>query len=125
LAVASIAGIYFANSIPAEFAETWSGWITAIVSGLLIHVVTHDLSAQTPRTPRARTLDVFVAAAGFATSLIGGSGHHEEEGSHEFSEGITEALVDISLETAPLLLFGLAIGALIQAFGAKIPDRWL
>lgn len=120
LALASIAGIYFANSIPTAFAETWGGWITAVVSGLLVHVVTHDLLAQSPTTPRARTLDVVVAAAGFATSLIGGSGHHHED-TPETQAHIADALLALALDTAPLLLLGLALGALLQAFGARLP----
>lgn len=124
LALASIAGIYFAHRIPADVAETWGAWITAVVSGLLIHVVCHDLLSQLPKSRGARTLDLLVAGAGFATSLIGGSAHHED-GSEELHQALTDALAEISLETAPLLLVGLVLGAGIQAFGSRLPESWL
>lgn len=124
LAVASVIGIYFANSVPAHFAESSAAWVTALVSGLLVHVVTHDLAAQAPVTARARTLDVLLAAAGFATALLGNSAHHED-GPPAIQERFVDALLELSLETAPLLLLGVAIGALIQTFGGKIPPSWL
>lgn len=124
LAAASVIGIYFANSVPAHFAESSGGWVTALVSGLLVHVVTHDLTAQAPVTARARTVDVLIATAGFATALLGNSAHHED--GHGAAQGhFVDALLELSLETAPLLLLGVAIGALIQTFGARIPPGWL
>lgn len=38
---------------------------------------------------------------------------------------ILDALIELTVETAPLLLFGLAVGAVLQTFGSKLPMTWL
>ena len=54
---------------------------------------------------------------------------HAPGGEHgdavELREAILEALVELTVETAPLLLFGLLIGAMLQTFGSKLPMTWL
>ena len=50
-AVASVAGIFAANGIEPETVEAFHTWISAAVSGLLLHVAAHDL--RLPRVGRA------------------------------------------------------------------------
>jgi uncharacterized membrane protein YraQ (UPF0718 family) len=120
LGIASVTGVLLANAVPPDFVATSGAWVTALVSGLLVHVVTHDLTSQGPRSVPERSVDLLVAAAGIAVSLVGGVEH----GAHHAADprdAVAEAFLHIAIETGPILLLGLTAGALIQAFGKGIP----
>lgn len=121
LALASILGVLLTHLVPPDFMETSGAWVTAAVAGLLVHVVTHDLTSQAPRTKGQRSLDLAVAVAGIAVSLVGGAAHgagHEGDP----RDAVVGAFLDVAIETGPMLLLGLVAGALIHAFGAKLPQ---
>jgi uncharacterized membrane protein YraQ (UPF0718 family) len=120
LGIASVSGVLLANAVPPDFVATSGAWVTALVSGLLVHVVTHDLTSQGPRSAHERSVDLVVAAVGIAVSLIGGVEH----GAHHAADprdAVAEAFLHIAIETGPMLLLGLTAGALVQAFGKSIP----
>ncbi len=124
LGIASVLGVLLTNLVPPDFMETSGAWVTAAVAGLLVHVVTHDLTSQTPSTSSQRSLDLFVAAAGIAVSLVGGAEHGAGH-AVDPQDAVVNAFIDIAIETGPMLLLGLMAGALIQAFGAHIPKAFL
>lgn len=94
-------------------------WLPAAIGGLLLHVIWHTLDAPPPRTTAHRTLEMLALVGGVALPLL--LGHAHDHG----TDHLTESLVDLSLETAPMLLLGLALGAALQAVGPQISDRWL
>ena len=124
LGLASIFGVLLAHGLPgATFVEA-SPWISAFVGGMLLHVVTHDLGVQLPRDRRERWIDFAAGGAGILVSFVGQDAH-EHQRSHGGAEQFSEALLRFGIETGPLLLFGVAVGALLAAFGARLPASWL
>jgi hypothetical protein len=104
LLAAMIAGSALAGVVPTEMIDRANPWIAAIVSGLLLHVIAHDLEADPPATPAARSLDLFAAALGIAVPLYGGL------------DGGSRAIAAFGARfsaASPALLLGLAAGALL------------
>jgi hypothetical protein len=123
LAVASVIGVFLARGVPEDAFEIASPWIAAFVGGMLLHVVTHDLSVSLPKTKRDRVLDLCAGAAGIVVSSFGNDAHGHGEKVHAVDH-FADALLDFSVETGPLLLLGVGIGALLSTWGAKIPARF-
>lgn len=118
LALASMLGVVIAERFPVETFETASSWVSALVGGMLLHVVSHDLESQMPVTFSQRTIDFLAGALGVVVSLIG-SGHEGEESG--IGGRVAASLLHLSIETGPLLILGLSVGALIAAFGHRLP----
>ncbi len=120
------AAVGFGGSDLLPGAETW---LPALLAGLLIHVLWHHHDEVAPQTARARWSDLAGAAAGFVLPLsVMEMGHqHGGEGeSHTHAaEVFFASLQDLTYETAPMLLFGLGLGAVVQSMGNRIPARWL
>jgi len=125
LGIASIFGVLLTQTVAAETVATASAWIAAFVGGMLLHVVTHDLGVQLPRTPKERVIDLFAAALGIFVSFVGRDAHHghEAEAAHVVRH-FEDALADFAIETGPLLILGLAVGAFMTTWGARIPSRF-
>jgi len=129
LAIATCIGVLIVGATPARIMGLWEPWILAVASGLLLHVIGHDWRAEVPRDLRGRVADMLAIAAGVALVFLAAGGTHEhahlsEDGDDMRSE-IFHSLAELTLETAPILLIGLAIGALLQTFGAGLSIRWL
>jgi len=128
LALATLAGIGLASVLGPETWRPVEPWVAAVVSGLLLHFLAHDLEADLPRTTLARALDLAALTAGIGLTLAASRLHaHGHEAGTEpiIREGVLHALADLALETAPLLLLGLALGALVQTWGGRVPFPWL
>ncbi len=129
VAMATCAGVFIVGATPARIMAIWEPWILAVASGLLLHVIGHDWRAEVPRDLRGRMADMLAIAAGVVLALLAAGGTHEHGHSGEASGGmrseIFHALAELTLETAPVLLIGLAIGALLQTFGGRLSTRWL
>jgi len=126
LALATVVGVLIAGTVPIEAAQIMEPWVAAAVAGLLLHVVAHDWQPSEGPTTTRRLLELVAIATGLGLAFISGGHHH---GAHDAGPGIRtragEAFVDLTLDTAPTLLFGLAIGAALQLYGDRIPVRWL
>lgn len=125
LAAASIVGVFLAHSIPAETFATASAWVSALVGGMLVHVVTHELGLQLPSSTGARVWDVLAAALGVYVSFLGRGAHggtaahdHDTVGHFEHS------LIEFAIETGPLLILGLGVGAILATLGTHLPARF-
>ncbi len=114
LALASVIGIGLASLVAPATMDRFAPVIAAVAAGLLLHVVTHDLTDDAARTPLARTLDVLVAALGVAVSLLG-VWHTTEPATRAF----VSRLVELSEHTALVILVAL----LAAAFSLRTPDR--
>jgi len=114
LAAASVVGILLSSLASASTIEGFSPIIAAVAAGLLLHVVTHDLTEDPAHGPLARSLDLVVAALGVSVSLLGVL-HGEDAGTREFVQG----LVQLSERTALVILVAL----LAAAFALRSADQ--
>jgi uncharacterized membrane protein YraQ (UPF0718 family) len=147
LAVATAIGVGVAGLVDAAVVERWEPWVAAIVGGLLLHVVAHDWhpehrhgdrpegapgepepAAQTSASKAsavARALEVLALAAGLSIFLLESPHGHGDPGGVHIRTLTAVALLELTLETAPVLLFGLMVGAALQVLGSRIPMGWL
>ncbi|MCR9159333.1 MAG: permease [Nannocystaceae bacterium] len=94
-------------------------WLTAGVAGVLMHVLFHDHGPHGTRTTRLRALEFLAVVAGVALPLAAAS-----TTGRAMQREVTTAFVELSFETAPMLLLGLVLGAALQLLGAKVPERF-
>jgi uncharacterized protein len=125
IAASLLAGVALANLFSAAQLAAFEPWLTALVSGLLLHVVAHGWPEELRATRSSRLMDFGAIAAGLAIVLLGGHSHAAEHGRTDLRHAMGEALVELGLETAPMLLLGLIVAAVLQTQGARIPLRWL
>ena len=126
LAVATVIGVFATALIPESAHDAVEPWLTAAVAGLLLHIVAHDFRPkERPRGLGARVIDLVAVAAGLGLVLLAEGGHHHGEGGGQVRADTAAALLDLSLETAPALLLGLLVAAVLTTFGKHLPARWL
>ena len=94
-------------------------WLTAGVAGVLMHILFHEHAADGPRTTGMRALEFLAVVAGVALPIVAAS-----TTGRAMQREVTEAFIELSFETAPMLLLGLVLGALLQLLGAKVPQRF-
>lgn len=99
-----------------------SPFVTAATAGLLLHVLGHFWHESGRPTAQSRLVD-FAALLG-AFVFLGLGGHAHAGGDHDVGARAAHALLDLTFDTAPTLLFGLVLAALLQSVGAKWPMRW-
>lgn len=122
--MATSLGVLGAGLVSHETVHGASAWVGAVVAGLLLHVVTHDLGGHAPERGPERALDLLAAGAGIGVGLLSGDAHSHLAEARGVGPSLGHAIVTIALETAPMLLLGLFIGALLQTFGSRLPARW-
>lgn len=105
LAVASAVGVGISFAVPAAALVSGAAWIGALVSGVLLHVVTHDWLEDLPTTEVARVADLGAAALGLSLMLIGG----DEPGHAGSGRELLAAAVATAERGAPFLLIGLTL----------------
>jgi len=123
--IATSVGVIGAGLVPYAVVEGASAWVGAVVAGLLLHVVTHDLGGHAPIRPLERAVDLVAATAGIGVGLLSGDAHSHLSEARGMGPTLAHALLEITLKTAPLLLLGLALGAFVQTFRSRIPSGWL
>ncbi len=109
LALASVLGVGVSFAVPAAALSQASAWIGALVSGVLLHVVTHDWLEDLPKTEATRLLDLGAAALGLSLVLLGGHEPGHESGGRE----LWHAAYSIAVKGAPFLLIGLGLTFLL------------
>jgi hypothetical protein len=103
LAVASVLGVLASFAVPPSALSAAAPWIGALVSGVLVHVVTHDWLEDLPRSGATRLADLAAAALGLSLVLLGG----HEPGHAEHGDELLAAIVTLAERGAPLLLLAL------------------
>jgi hypothetical protein len=109
LALASVVGVLVSFAVPAGTLEAASAWIGALVSGVLLHVVTHDWLESLPESEGARALDLVAAGLGLSLVLLGG----HEPGHNLAASELWESALVTAERTAPFLLIGVALSFLL------------
>lgn len=129
LGLSTTAGVLLSSSAALARNEAAMGWLTALVAGMLMHVVTHDWAARIPKERGARALDALATVAGLGIVLAAGSPHGHGDAPHageiDASARILASFVELSLETAPALLIGLLVAAALQTHTGTIGGQWL
>lgn len=125
IALSTLVGVMLANMLTHDQLAVWEPWLTAIVGGLLLHIVAHGWPEEEAPTPASRLMDFAAIAAGIGIMALGGHSDAAEHGLPDLRRSVVDAIAELGLETAPMLLIGLAIAALLQTQGSRIPDRWL
>ena len=125
IVAAVLLGVLMANSLSPEHLVAWEPWLTALVGGLLLHIVAHGWPVELRPTRASRLIDFAAIAAGLLIVTLGGHSDAAEHGALELRPAMAHALLELGLETAPMLLIGLLVAALLQTQGARIPARWL
>ena len=119
LVVATGLGFALADLLHEVVPHTLHSWLTAAVAGVLMHILFHDHGEGRPRTVSVRLGESLGVVAGIALPIVAASAS-----GRAIQRSVTDAFIELSLETAPMLLIGLVIGAVLQLFGAKLPQRF-
>src|SRR6202012_3053151 len=81
--------------------------VAAVAAGLLLHVVTHDLTEEPPRSVVARTIDLAVALLGIGVSWLG-----LERGADAATGAFAHRFGDLAERSSLVILVVLAAAAL-------------
>lgn len=105
LAGASAVGVAASFAVPGPALASAAAWIGALVSGVLLHVVTHDWLEDLPKSEGARVADLAAAALGLSLVLLGG----HEPGHSNGGQELLDVALAIAVRGAPFLLVGIAL----------------
>ena len=126
MALATVAGVLVGFLVPAATLDHIAPWTAAIASGLLLHILGHGVFHDLPETASERTVDLIAGAAGIGLTFIGAMmSDSTANGSESLRHAFTQSLLHLVMESAPMLLLGLILGALVHALGGYIPSRLL
>lgn len=124
LAVATAAGFALAGVVHRGIPHQAHAWLSAFVAGLLVHVIFHDHEADAPRRSFSVGL-LDVIAFGLGLGLPVAAAFTSTGEIHALQVSLGHAFVGLVNETAPVLLLGLFLGALLLLCGARIPMKTL
>lgn len=125
LALVSGVGVFMSFAVPESMLSVAAGWIGALVSGALLHIVTHDWLEDLPKSEGARLADLAAAALGLSLVLLGGHEPGHDNGGPQLL-GLARAVAERS---APFLLVGIALSFFLgdrlkeelNKFGRSVP----
>ena len=120
LVAATVVGLVATQLIPAADFAIAEPYTSALVAGVLLHVILHAPPSSIVRPVAARLLELLAIAAAVTLVVFGG---HEEPS--EFAVAVRDAFVRLSLTCAPALLLGLVSAAAVQTLGARLPRNWM
>ncbi|MEX1365491.1 MAG: permease [Nannocystaceae bacterium] len=121
--LATVTGFGLADVASQRLHLELHAWLSAAVAGLLVHVIFHhDHQRRGPRTAWVSALDVLGAAVGVALPLLAAHAGSDDHGD-SVRTALGEAFGELLLETAPMLLLGLGLGALLLLIGPRAPSR--
>lgn len=104
LGLAIVLGAVLGLVVPHEAIEPVHPWLGAAVAGLLLHVITHDLTSDPPASHGGRALDFAACLIGVGLPLFASG----------FEPGLGERFLALALDFAPPLLVAVVATALIR-----------
>lgn len=120
---ATFTGFMLADVASHQLHDDVQPFIAAAVAGFIVHVIFHDHGPTPRRTPMSSTLDVIALAVGVLVPILAAREAGDSHGG-EVREAVIAAFIELVIETAPMLLLGLVLGAVLQLFGSRIPARY-
>ena len=122
LTAATAVGVGLGHLAGAEWMSPITPWVQGIMAGLLLHILTHDLSSDPPQNLSQRVLDlaaVFLGVIGPVLLLDSHNhGHHPADHSHL---NFPDALSALSLGLAPAALLVLVLVVGVRSTRQKQP----
>ena len=123
IAGATVLGFALADVVHQRLHLDLHPWLSAGIAGFLVHVIFHpDHGRQGPRRIWTSTLDVLCAVVGVALPLW--AALSSDDHSSVVRSQVSDAFIELMAETAPMLMLGLALGAILQIVGSRIPSRY-
>ncbi len=123
---ATLAGIAVCGFVPDTVTHRYAPWAAAAVSGLLIHIVAHDVTHTKDTTPLYRGLDFVAFGVGILLAYLSMYGSHDDSAAtSHMQHAIMNAWIRLTIDSSPSLLIGLGIAAIIQMWGSRLPLKWL
>ncbi len=108
-------GVMSATLLSSWQVQTFEAWLSAAFAGLLLHIVANNPQGLGTHHPKARRFDVIATLAALVfTLLITG-----------VDTQFLQHFQHLSLQTAPALLLGLLLGALVQTLPFELPTAWI
>jgi uncharacterized protein len=123
LAVAGVAGVGLAGGTPNSFLAAAEPWVTSVVAGLLLHVITHDFRPEGGRGTSARVAELVAVALGVGLIFIG-EGEHAHGDTESFRGELERALVTFARWIAPATLVGLFLASIARAVRLPMPSAF-
>ncbi len=120
---ATFVGFLLADAASHQLHDEVHPFLTAAVSGFILHVIFHDHGPAPRRTATSSTLDVLAAGVGVLVPILAAREAGHSHGG-EVRDAVMAAFAELLIETAPMLLLGLVLGAALQMFGSRIPARY-
>ena len=126
----TLVGMALPGALDPAWLHAVEPWLSAAAGGLLLHVVSHGWAPDAPPTPLGHLLDFLALLAAAALFLFGGGHSHEAAESMaahvpEFRQRLLHAFWELGLETAPMLLLGLFIAAMLQVHGSRLSPSFM
>ncbi|MCB9709131.1 MAG: permease [Myxococcales bacterium] len=122
---ATAAGIGVFRLVPEYMVHRYAPWATAAMSGLLVHIVAHDFPRKSEVRLGNRGLDFVAFGIALLLAYLSLYGSHDSSAqTQHVQNAVIAAWIALTLETAPMLLIGLAIAAAIQIWGSSLPVSW-
>lgn len=113
LTLATAAGFLLASAVDPATLHGVDSWLGAVVGGLMLHILAHDIQAERPATSAARAAELFAVGAGIAVPLwwlgAGAFAHGAVQDDHG---GFVDTSVMLLLEISPALLIGILLTAI-------------
>jgi uncharacterized protein len=123
LAIAGVAGVGLAGGTPISFLAAAEPWVTAVVAGLLLHVITHDFRPEGGRGATARLAELVAIVLGVALIFVGG-GEHSHGETESFRGTLDHSLTELALWIAPATVLGLIVASVARAVRLPMPSAF-
>lgn len=118
----SLLGVALGEQLPEAWVEQAEPWLRAALVGVLLHVLMHlDVD---PEHHRLADLAGWLGGGAAVWALLGGM-HEAPPLPTGARLAFGDALFEVAVETAPMLLLGLGLAAAVQARSARLPAGWL
>jgi uncharacterized protein len=119
LLLASGLGFAAAGWVATSFTETVAPTLAALVAGFLCHVLLHRHDVAPARGLGLRALELVAVLAGAALPLAAMHDHGD------LQHALLDAWLELALVTAPLVLLGLVLAAIVQGRAVPTLASWL
>ena len=105
--------------------EQGLAWVSALVGGLLLHVLWHDLWENPPETTLHRGTEFVAFLVGLGVPVLVVGSHADHGHADSSMTPLNEHVQHLIIEVAPLVLGGVLLTALVRALWTGVPLHWV